>query len=185
MKKIKLILYTVLLIISWNKGSAQLNIANLSGAYLNIREDKANLNENLFGPSLQIEAPFQSINFAFRVSYFTPANQHSRFDYIYSWRIGGGKVLNNGHRFQFPIYLGIGKYNSKGDFSFGNYSYNAETGLRFFLTNRLALHSTIGYNFLLAPNFTYTDQSGDQVSRDLTAKCTVFSIGISFSYRKI
>ena len=184
----KSIFLFVLFLLFSNMSEAQLNLVGISASYANISDNTSELNTNLKGFNLSIELPVKTFLTRLEYSYFTPSgaseNNLPKIDQIYFAQVYIGKIIKQGQRLQFPLFIGAGKYLSKGNIKFDNWDIGARAGARFYIAPRVAIFADASVHYLLAPDFTYTNNKGMEETSDLNPICTHLHIGVAFSYLK-
>jgi hypothetical protein len=188
MKKTILSILIFTFLLSSNISMAQLNMAGVSASFANINDSTSDLNTNLIGLNGFIEFPVQGISTRIEYSYFVPTNSNKdnlpKIEQLSFAHLYLGKVLRQGQRFQIPLYIGAGNYNSKGDIKFDNWDIGAKIGGRMYVTPRVAIFADVSAHYILATDFTYTNKMGIEETSNLKPITTHINFGVTFSYLK-
>lgn len=168
--------------------SAQLNVGGGSASIAILNDDKSGLNTRFMGLNGFIELPIKTYSLHAGYSYYIPIEpdkdnlpQIEELSVIHFYL---GKVFRQGQRFQIPLYVGSGKYDSKGDINFDNWSVAAKLGGRLYISSRIALFTEASANYIIAPNFTYTNAIGIEETSNLNPIKIQLNIGVAYSYLK-
>ncbi len=167
---------------------AQLNLAGASASIANLNDNTSELNTNFIGGNAFIEFPIQTFSTRAEYSYYVPTSTDKdnlpKIDQMSIIHLYIGKVLRQGQRFQIPLYIGGGKYDSEGDINFDNWDIGAKLGARLYVSPRVAVFADFSAHYVLATDFTYTNILGVEETADLKPISTHLNIGVAISYLK-
>lgn len=189
MKKIKSLLFPIIILFTVsNTCFAQLNLAGGSGSIANVNDNTSELNTNLLGINAFIEIPIQTFSARAEYSFYSPTSSDKdnlpKIDELSFVQLYAGKVLRQGQRFQIPLFVGGGKYNSKGDIKFDSWDIGAKIGARMYVAPRVAVFLDLSAHYILATDFTYTNNLGIEETSDLSPITTHLNFGVAYSYIK-
>ena len=188
MKKIKIVSIILVFTFCCQGISAQLNLLGASTSIAHINDNVSGLKTNLKGLNAFVEIPLQTYSIRAEYSYYVPMgcqiDNMQMLDQLSILHLYGGKVLGQGHRFQFPVFVGLGRYISKGDLNFKNLDVGAKLGIRMYLTSRISLFTDLSAHFIFAPKFNYIDNMGMRQTSNLAPLSAHLNIGVAYTYSK-
>lgn len=154
MKTIKVIALAISLTAFCTTSYAQLNMAGfgLSQGYFQTKDAPVNINNTLNGGHAFIETPLGKYSFRADIAYLVRFGEAKGYadniDNLLHIRIGYGKVIGEGKKFQIPLFGSVGYYGTQGDLVLKNYAVGARAGFRLFVSNKVAVFAEASGDYI-------------------------------------